>query len=391
MTTESLPMPKSPIHGRQNDLHRAIEKGDIAAVRAWIAAGKPLEDRDPTAMTPLALAAYFNRPTIFHELLSAGAAIKATDDGNHVLFYAAARGNRNMVQALLDRKVDVNFRSAAPGNSGQTALIGAAKEGHLEIAQLLYSHHADLSPTDFQGKTALDVADENGADDVVAFLKAFKAPGKAVSKRPAKPHPGEKLAEAARKVVGKFPALAARPKYTAFVARLATVTGRKPKAFTNPDAFEFGKLKGVFAVEFPAKVLADQPDVVDEMAVKAAAAGGTLVRTDPTQDPAKGVSCVLYPTTDKVAVILARETSSNGTVGADTEDIAAFVADLDKDNPFRLTACAGDLIVGEFGGPVRKARTVARRILDLCSEGDDDPDDLAQTLKEDRAFFLWWD
>ena len=380
-------MAKSPIHGRETELHRAIQAGDTAAVRAWIAAGKPLEDRDPTAMTPLALAAYFNRPTIFQDLLAAGAATKATDDGNHVLFYAAWRGNRNMVQALLDRKVDVNFRKDTAGSSGQTALIGAAKENHLEIVQLLYTHHADLGPTDFQGKTALDVADENGADDVVQWLKAFKAPGKATSKRPAKPHPGVTVVEAARKVIGQFPGLAARAKYTAFVARLATATGRKPKAFTNPDAFEYGKLKGVFAVECPA----DRPDLVDVLAVKAAAAGGTLVRTDPTQDPANGVSCVLYPTTDKVAVMLARETSSNGTVGADTEDIAAFLTDLDKDNPFRLTACAGDLIAGEFDGPVRKAKAVAKRILELCSEGDDDPDDLAQTLKADRAFFLWWD
>jgi Domain of unknown function (DUF4253) len=79
-------------------------------------------------------------------------------------------------------------------------------------------------------------------------------------------------------------------------------------------------------------------------------------------------------------------------VGAETEDIVAFVADLDRYNPFRLTACAHDTIAGEFDGPVRQAATWARRLLAICpGEEEAAPADVAAAMKEDGYFLLWWD
>lgn len=385
-------MARTKLHGTPNDLHRAIERGDIAAVRAWIAAGKPLDDRDHTATTPLALAAYFNKPALFHALLAAGADTKATDDGNHVLFYAAWRGNRKMVQALLENKVDVNFQKKDGGSSGQTALIGAAKGGHLDIVKLLYSHRADPGRTDNAGKTARDHADESGHEEVVEFLKAFKAPGKSVSRKPARPHPGEKIVEEALKVIKRFRERAAWPACQEFLARLQALTGRKPKAYDNPDASEYRKLKGVYHVTLPAKCLAGRPDLLAELGREAVEAGGTLIEAEAGQDWQQGVACVLFPTTDKAAIVLARETTSNGTVGADTEDIVSVLRDLDEKNPFRLTICGHDTIAGEFAGPVRRPLTFARRLLDICpAESDETPDEVAATLKTERRFFLWWD
>jgi len=387
-------MARGKLHGPQNDLHRAIQQGDLAAVQAWLAAGKSLEARDPTATTPLALAAFFSKPAIFHALLAAGASTAATDDGNHVLFYAAWRGNRKMVQALLDRGVDVNFQCQDAGSSGQTALIGAAKGGHLDIVKLLHAHHADPAPTDYQGNTALDHAVENDHASVVQFLKACRAPGKAAARqRPAKPHPGAKLVAQGRKLIERFPALAARPAYQKLLARLTKVTGKKPKAYANPHGSAYGKLKGVYAVTVPAKSLAAEPALLAELAAAATAAGGTFVQAVLGPDEqANGVPCILFPTTDKTAVVLAQETSSNGIPGADAEDIVAFIADLDQRQPFRLTVCTHDAIAGAFAGPVRQAKTVARRLLAICP-GDDDhaPDEVAAALRQDRCFTLWWD
>lgn len=379
-------MPRSPkLHGPQTDLHRAIERGDLAAVRAWIAAGKPLEDRDPTAMTPLALAAYFERSTIFQELLNAGASTIPTDDGNHVLFYAAWRGNRKMVQALLDRQIDVNFRSDAGGNSGQTALIGAAKGGHLKITEVLYSHHADTAAKDFQGKTALDIADENGHEEVVHFLKAFGAPGRRSPKRPAKPHPGEQLLTDARAAIKKFPAAATQPAFEQFLALLATAAGKKPKTFANPDASEFRRLRGVYTVALPGNRVSDLRSQADSI-------GATLLEEDPLNDGESSVPCVVLPTADPVVVAVARETSSNGVVEADPEEILAFLADLGVTNPFVMTTCTADTIAGTFRGPVRRPRTVAKRLLAVCP-GDDEHEEnsVAETLKQEGRFFLWWD
>jgi uncharacterized protein len=386
-------MARPKLHGQEDDLHRAIQRGDLDAVRAWISAGKPLEARDPTATTPLGLAAYFNKPAIFQELLAGGAKTEPTDDGNHVLFYAAWRGSRKMVQALLGRGLDVNFQCKDASSSGQTALIGAAKGGHLGIVKLLVAHGADLALTDRPGLTALDHADENGQDDVLEFLKGMKAPGKAPARKPpTKPHPGEEVAEGGREVVKRFPKLAAEPAYRAFLDRLTKLAGRKQKANENPHAFEYGKLKGVYGVHLPAKCFADRPHLLAELSTEAAEAGGTLVEAEFGQDLGKGIDCVLFPTTDKAAVVLAQETSSNGTVGAGTEDILAFLADLDQSNPFRLTICAHDTIAGEFVGPVRRAKTFARRLLEICpGESEESPEEVATTIKRDRAFFLWWD
>ena len=385
-------MARVKLHGPQNDLHRAIQQGDIAAVRAWIASGQSLEARDPTAMTPLALAGYFNKPAIFHELLTAGASVQATDDGNHVLFYAAWRGNDKMVRALLERKADVDFQCNTATSSGQTALIGAAKGGHRRIVELLVTHRANAALADREGNTALDHAVENGHADLVKFFKASKAPGKSVRQQPTKAHPGEKLVAKGRKVLERFPELAARPKYGKFIERLTKATGRKPKAYLNPDRLELGKLKGVYAVHVPAKALAEAPDLVADLAEAALAAGGMLVEVDGTQNPAQGVDCILFPTTDKTAVILAQETSSNGLMGVDTEDIVSFIADLDASNPFRLTVCAHDTLAGEFAGPLKQAKTVARKLLAIgAGDEDGDIDDVAASLKQDRAFLLWWD
>lgn len=373
-------------------LHRAIQQGTLAAVRAWVAAGRSLDDRDPTGTTPLALAAYFNKPAVFDELLAAGAGTAATDDGNHVLFYDAWRGSRKMVQALLDKKVDVDCQFKNAISSGQTTVMGAVKGGHLGLVKFLVGRRARLGLTDNNGKTALDYADEYEHDEIAAYLWGLKAPGKPVVRKRAKAHPGQKLVRDGQRVIATFPESAAEPAYKAFLARVLKLVGRKPKPYENPNGFEYGKRKGVYAIHFPAECFADRPDLLGRLRREATAAGGTLVEAEFGQDARNGRDCILFPTTDKVAVVLAQETSSNGLVGAGTEDIVSFVAELDEQNPFRLTACAHDMIAGEFAAPLWRANTWARRLLDICpGEEEYRPEDVAATLKRDGFFLLWWD
>src|SRR5687767_12467259 len=67
------------------------------------------------------------RSGVFDELLAAGANTDVTDDGNHILFYAAWRANRKMIRAMMDRGADVNFQLKTGGSNGLTALkIGRA-------------------------------------------------------------------------------------------------------------------------------------------------------------------------------------------------------------------------------------------------------------------------
>src|SRR5438105_1928772 len=52
---------------------------------------------------------------------------------------AADKGDLSRVKALLDSKVDINFRRA----NGATALMVASEHGHLAIVQALLDAHAD--------------------------------------------------------------------------------------------------------------------------------------------------------------------------------------------------------------------------------------------------------
>jgi len=67
----------------------------------------------------------------------------ADDSGNTVLMIAARQGDANMVSLLIRYKATVARRSA----HGDTALNLAAFSGHLEVVKLLVEHGAELAPT----------------------------------------------------------------------------------------------------------------------------------------------------------------------------------------------------------------------------------------------------
>lgn len=80
--------------------------------------------------------------------------------GEHLLA-AAEEGELDMVQKLLDKGADINFR----GESGETALIAAALMLHLEVIKLLLEKGADKTIKanpggDFEGMNALETAQE---------------------------------------------------------------------------------------------------------------------------------------------------------------------------------------------------------------------------------------
>ena len=54
-------------------------------------------------------------------------------------------------------------------SSGKTALMYAAEKGNLGIANLLLEKGADLNATDNDGKTALQIAQENNQAAMVSF------------------------------------------------------------------------------------------------------------------------------------------------------------------------------------------------------------------------------
>ena len=84
-------------------------------------------------------------------------------NGDPLLFTTARNGYRATVDVLLAAKANVNAKNRV----GDTPLMAAALNGHLEIVRKLRTQGADLEP---RGWTPLIYAATGGHDDIVAYL-----------------------------------------------------------------------------------------------------------------------------------------------------------------------------------------------------------------------------
>ncbi len=90
---------------------------------------------------------------------------KAVPPGDAMISFAAKGQD---VTGFLASGVSVNVTD----ENGTTALMAAARNGHLETAQVLLGKGANVNAKDKSDKTALDYAEPNRHEDVVAALRA---------------------------------------------------------------------------------------------------------------------------------------------------------------------------------------------------------------------------
>ena len=173
-------------------LHVAIEKGDVDMTRWLLGAGADAAQATHAREPPLLLAAHVGEPAIAQALLDHGAAVDARDAtfGQTPLMAAARNGHLELVQLLLDAGADVNAQTTAeepprfippsesppglskgigivragwpeergkrfPAGGSKTALLYAAREGHLDVVRVLVARGADLERADGNGVTPL--------------------------------------------------------------------------------------------------------------------------------------------------------------------------------------------------------------------------------------------
>lgn len=80
-----------------------------------------------------------------------------------------------MVKILVKNGADVNQKKKDPrllSDEGPTSLGYVAKEGELEIVKFLVENGADVNAKNENGKTALQLADDNSNVKVVNYLKS---------------------------------------------------------------------------------------------------------------------------------------------------------------------------------------------------------------------------
>ncbi|KAL1515064.1 hypothetical protein AB1Y20_004129 [Prymnesium parvum] len=93
-------------------------------------------------------------------------------NGVTALMLAARQGHLEMVKKLLSMKASVSARST----HGCTALSMAAEEGHAQVADVLVEHGSDVAQLDNKNYTPLMRAAENGHSDAVKYLLTHGSP-----------------------------------------------------------------------------------------------------------------------------------------------------------------------------------------------------------------------
>jgi ankyrin repeat protein len=99
--------------------------------------------------------------------LASGAVPDFTDrNGNTALIFAARDGHLDIAELLVGYGATVDWQD----DEQVTPLILASSRNHPEIVTLLLNHGATLAIRDQWGRTALDYAERRGADDPIAVM-----------------------------------------------------------------------------------------------------------------------------------------------------------------------------------------------------------------------------
>jgi ankyrin repeat protein len=178
----------------QNDLGAtplwaAAQNGSVAMVRRLLEAGANPNAALVAGETPVMVAARSGYADVVDLLLAKGGNPDAHGTrGQTALMWAVSQKHPEVVKVLLAHHADLNVRSEvwnevmaipphgylpynkAIPHGGETALLFAARVGHLESAKLLVAAGANVNDADAWGVSATTLAAHSGIVDVAEFL-----------------------------------------------------------------------------------------------------------------------------------------------------------------------------------------------------------------------------
>jgi ankyrin repeat protein len=407
----------------------AVHYGSLVQLQQILAAGANPNFDLPT-QTMLGAALHWrgekDGPDVFRELVRAGADPTRHSENKSLMWTASQHGNKQwaieilldviprrklapddlttallntahdptLVKRLLNAGADVNRRGRAanaflPG-APISPLMAAAFYGNPDCVQLLLTAGADVNLKDAEGHAALDYAlfDAKRCRRVISLLQ--KAGGVSAKSFPRDP------GEATR----GFAAAAKKPEFKEAVARIRKLTGIKPAPLVGAEAkipggygFLFGENAGKKLIEgSPAGFVArgDRArQLVEKHQPELLAQGFYLFHSRDLLDR-NGPVVALLPTGDVYRVITVLETNGMNS----TEELIAWLRELEKKQPFSITGIGFDFLEGQFTTSIKDPAALAKRINAICPEGIGGAQDEARQIEQLRKtgrLYLWWD
>ncbi|XP_046991866.1 serine/threonine-protein phosphatase 6 regulatory ankyrin repeat subunit C-like [Schistocerca americana] len=152
---------------RADRLTDAAFDGQVAELRALLAAGADIEALDSSGWTALHAAARAGNVQALKCLLAAGADVGGRIDGGFsALHWAATLEYSDLAKCLLEARADVGAR----GGYQKTSLHWAAAKGHLAVVRLLCAASAEVNARDQWGSTPLHYAASYDYTEVAAAM-----------------------------------------------------------------------------------------------------------------------------------------------------------------------------------------------------------------------------
>jgi len=169
----------SPTTGLAQDEYtflRAAAEGDIDTLKEFLYSGGDINTTGERNETALHSAVFQAHVEVVKFLLAESADPNIADSFNQTPIFPAitnySEHSKDIIRLLLDYGADPNITEEV---QGQSPLMIAAYYNHPKIVSLLMEQGADTQLSDKEGRTALDIAQAQGNDEIVSLL--MSAPG----------------------------------------------------------------------------------------------------------------------------------------------------------------------------------------------------------------------